>query len=88
MKTGKRITIARIRDGPDPYPIRFTGRHRTDGEGQEDALRAPSKDRSQGGHQPSVVEMGYAGRFGAKKQTFNNRFHYSEEKRLWTKKKV
>ena len=55
------------------------------GEGQEDALRAPSKDLSQGGHQPVGVAMGYAGRFGAKKQTFNNRFHYSEEQKNMSK---
>ncbi len=51
MKRSKRITIALIRDGPDPYPMLFTGgRHEMVGEGQEDALHAPSKDLGQGGH--------------------------------------
>ncbi len=73
MKRNKRITIVLIRDGPDPYPMRFTGRHRMVGEQQEDALRAPSKNLGQGGHQPSVVAKGYGEPFGAKKENIINK---------------
>jgi hypothetical protein len=88
MKRSKRIAIARIRDGPDGGLMAVTEGHERGREGQEDALRVSSKDLGQVGHHPSAVPMGYVRRVGAKKQTFDNQFHYLEEKRLWAKKKV
>ena len=53
MTTARRISMALIRDGPNPYPnpMSFTGGHRMVGEGPEDALRAPSKDYTSHGRQ-------------------------------------
>jgi hypothetical protein len=44
MKTGRGITMALIRDAPEPYPMPSTGGHERGGKAQEDALRAPSKN--------------------------------------------